>query len=624
MAYDNYDFKDRKRDPRLGHETEMTSMTVAALTLCPSIPSTGLRQSMHHPLVPFNVKWIYDAPGIAGDEHLFKISIFHIHQAIKCLHSKAVKQIYAITNHKKSHPQLRMPVFDVLPPHRTETFQFGACYENEGTISGSYKVHENLFQEQLEFKPPDDITAEGAKEPKEYVERLFLIHGDQLTSHMLRILKSEQARAGRPYDRRQWYIGVPAWFHIMMNYLWTIVRTHWAPDEPTDHAHHCIRADMTRWGRTGVSRENPKYHVLQLLIAQSYTARVNALFYKAVQKRGYFKDHSVDNLDRMSAFDEVIQGFSPDEYQELLEDVLQAAFTKDAWDGVGHKDKEFIIQCRFLQEIELFLTIHHAVKFADIGLLRRTVEPLIVMFTGAGQTNYGYEMMYLRWLLSDACDPVLQRSILASSLVNWSGKPGNWKPFDLSIEHLNCKLKHEINTLRNSTHDTDATFDTTCLTNAYTTALKEAVESNFGEIISGNHTTKKAQDDMFITARQFFADGLVALKSNTEVERMAAVYESRDIMKDGMAQMWSKSKFYDDAYIEKKGFNQGSYARQTIQEDGTVLPARAEEGASLAQGEISKEDAQDFASFFDESTDRITQPTADIGVDRTNVSNERD
>ena len=52
--------------------------------------------------------------------------------------------------------------------------------------------------------------------------------------------------------------------------------------------------------------------------------------------------------------------------------------------------------CRMLQEVKLLLTVRHAVKHADIGMLRRLVDPLIVFFFGASQHNYGREMLFYR------------------------------------------------------------------------------------------------------------------------------------------------------------------------------------------------------------------------------------
>jgi hypothetical protein len=53
---------------------------------------------------------------------------------------------------------------------------------------------------------------------------------------------------------------------------------------------------------------------------------------------------------------------------------------------------------RMLQEVELFMTVRHAVKHGDIGLLRRVVDPLIIHFLGASQYNYAYEIRIARLL----------------------------------------------------------------------------------------------------------------------------------------------------------------------------------------------------------------------------------
>ncbi|KAH9216730.1 hypothetical protein DL95DRAFT_296562, partial [Leptodontidium sp. 2 PMI_412] len=52
--------------------------------------------------------------------------------------------------------------------------------------------------------------------------------------------------------------------------------------------------------------------------------------------------------------------------------------------------------------VELFLTIWHGIKYRDIGILRRSVDPLIINFLGARQTNYAYKMLFYWWLLKDS------------------------------------------------------------------------------------------------------------------------------------------------------------------------------------------------------------------------------
>lgn len=118
---------------------------------------------------------------------------------------------------------------------------------------------------------------------------------------------------------------------------------------------------------------------------------------------------------------------------------------------------------RLLQEVELFLTVRHAVKHGDIGLLRRVVDLLIVVFFGASQSNYGQEMLYYRWHLSSDNTPELQRAILSSGLVNWSGRAGSFKPIDLAVKHLNCNCKLDLRNNKNSTHDIGVVFQRAAL-----------------------------------------------------------------------------------------------------------------------------------------------------------------
>lgn len=242
-----------------------------------------------------------------------------------------------------------------------------------------------------------------------------------------------------------------------MNLLNTIVRTHWSPIRSGEEAHHCLKADITTWNRSFSSRSNAKYHQIEPLVIQGFTARVAALFYAAMRRRGHIG--SLDGTDTIDTVTDIIRCLSPHQFNELVEDVRLAAFTLDAWRGATHQDIEFRTMCRMLQEIELFLTVRHAIKHADVGLLRRLVDPLIVVFFGAAQHNYGMEMLFYRWNLSPVNTPELQHAILASGLVNWHGRATTHKPIDLGLEHLNGACKIEMKCYKNSTHDTDVIFD---------------------------------------------------------------------------------------------------------------------------------------------------------------------
>ena len=143
------------------------------------------------------------------------------------------------------------------------------------------------------------------------------------------------------------------------------------------------------------------------------------MFYEVVDGDDYLggalkRRHTDRNLAH--TYGEELQRMSSESILRAINEVRSRILTYDAWVGKG-RDGKYTTMCRFLQEIELFLTLRHAIKHGDISMIRRMLEPLAIFFFGAEQHKYGYEMLHLRWLLTDdVSDPALQRSILASGL----------------------------------------------------------------------------------------------------------------------------------------------------------------------------------------------------------------
>ena len=130
---------------------------------------------------------------------------------------------------------------------------------------------------------------------------------------------------------------------------------------------------------------------------------------------------SRDKSSHFKELDLVIQGLTATKFCDIVEEFRLAAFTGDAWNG-SNVSIDYRTMCRFLQEVELFIIVRHAVKRGDIGMLRRIVDLLIVVFFGAAQHNYGREMLHYWWNLSSANTSELQQAILSSRLVNWLGR----------------------------------------------------------------------------------------------------------------------------------------------------------------------------------------------------------
>jgi hypothetical protein len=244
-------------------------------------------------------------------------------------------------------------------------------------------------------------------------------------------------------------------------------------------------------------------------------------------------ESSLANIESLA---KVVAELDADAFLQIVNEIWDMAFSYNAWEGktaegVAHHDTEFRTMCRMLQEIELFLCNRYAVKHADIGLMRRNVEPLAVSFFGAGQFKYGHEMLYYRWLLSPACAPELQKAILASGLVNMSARPDGHKATDLLQEHLNLEIATSLKNFKNSTHDIDAVFNRMCLTNTWIKTVRTKLEGEFGQSRKPNHTTASTAMDMFSLGRKLYLSKFAAPR---KTNRPSVMFDSRDIKTIGV------------------------------------------------------------------------------------------
>lgn len=496
IVYDNFNFKDTVSEQALGSSRPvMRNLTSALLIICPKIPTSGLQQSMLNTSQPLRLHDILTAPGLRRDSVSRKISLYHIATAIRKIHPEAVDAIF------KDEPDLfpQMPQLELLAPRKTALQQLGAIFEDEGTIEGTYGVHTDIWIRKLGFKEDDQSHHFG--------QRLWLAWGDQKTAQHIRSVKTEQCLASQAFDRRDWLLGPCAFFHVLQSFLFLIVRTHWE-SLPGAHSRCTLLHDIGYWDRRGITRENAKYHLVEPLIMQGWTARVLAIWYDVLGSNRRFRGVKTTAKTQKSTFDMAAEQLTPTQFLDYIEEVRDRAFTYQAWTGSKHKDKEFLSMCRYLQQVEAFLTTRHAVRHGDIGLLRRLVDQLCVWFYGAEQVRYGYEMLHLRWLLSSqVATAELQRVVLASSVVNLHGRANSFKAVDLALEHVNCCYAIDMKMFKNSTHDLSKTFGQVALTSSYNAQLRAAVETAFGERTNSRHSSKSAVGDVFSLANYLWLEG---------------------------------------------------------------------------------------------------------------------
>jgi hypothetical protein len=532
VVYDNFNFLDRVRDQALGSSKNvMQNLTTSLLLRCEDYPDEGLTQSMHDPSHPLELMDILQ--GTKRDAISKQWSRFLIVDSICKVHNEEINTVFD----GRKHLLPTFPKIDLLKPRKTVAHNPGASFYNEGTIEGTYGVHRDIWLQKLGLKE-DDATGD-------FATRLWLVCGDQLSGSNSRAVQKAQSRASQAYDRRKWMLTVPGLFHVQMNLLHTIVRTHWKP-QGRQFSRATLLHDVNYWNRSGITQENAKFHLVEPLLRQGFAARVLALWYEALHNMGLIQGPHQGGMDRQQTVGQAITNLTPEQVLDAVDHVYNQAFTTEAWDGNDTHDKEFVSMTRYLQEVELFLVLRHAIRHGDIGIIRRLVDLLIVTFFGAEQHKYGHEMLHLRWLLSDSVStPELQRAILSAMLVNINGKPDGFRGTDWVLEVVNGAMSRDMAAFKNSTHDVNKTFVRVALCSAYMEKVRAAIEVPFGQHQNGKHSYKSTVADIFSLANHLWREGCARPESTSVSQR----FESLDITWAGSRVLAERLKVFNARFV---------------------------------------------------------------------------
>lgn len=143
IVYDNFNFLNRVRELAGGKQAEMINLTTACLVGCPELEGPLLRKSLNLKQ-PFTrtmvLKYLLPRPGSldVASKYLLKFSI--------------MKLIFSGDKSKlPKFPSVKRVTYQNSP-----YLQLGAIFEDEGTISGVYKLHEELWKKRLEFSEYED------------------------------------------------------------------------------------------------------------------------------------------------------------------------------------------------------------------------------------------------------------------------------------------------------------------------------------------------------------------------------------------------------------------------------------------------------------------------------------
>jgi hypothetical protein len=218
----------------------------------------------------------------------------------------------------------------------------------------------------------------------------------------------------------------------------------------------------------------------------------------------------LSTIEFQSVIDAVFEGLFAREVRAKYANICHDAADNES---IPQLDMEFVNHVRFIQVVEPYVVLKHAIKHGDIGLLRKAIVQCCVVFHGTSTKNYARELLHLhRLTATKAADPVLQRAILGCGLVNLRGKADSFFEADRLVELLNLQLKELMWARGNSTFDVEQLFKWGLSISNYYLPLRGAFELSFGEWTNSQHTPRSASSDIHSLAQLLSQDSILRRK----------------------------------------------------------------------------------------------------------------
>ena len=516
FAWDNFDWQERVRHQSVGHTHRMHSVTTARVIVARDISKEGLSQKDFTHDGKFEVDDFTEAPGIIEDDLAIDISRHLIAKSIYALFPNSTKEFWETEDPRTHITTLNypMPTINLLDTHKTESYQLGPILENEGTIQGTAAAKNNIYQKQMGW----------GKEEEKIKGCLFLGTGDAKSVRNMKSLQAERAHETREVDRHQNMLPIPALFHLQMNFAYAIHKAHDGLKTNNPDAIKTSKSTLL-WHRSiagikGAHGDKPEYFTLRDLLVKSFRSRIIAAVLE-IENIPYHTQQISDALQGR------LRKMSKEEFARLVEAVRTKFFTLEAQQST---EQEFRNHALFLGQMETFLTLNHAIKNGDIGLIERCVNRCIVYFHGATNWQYAAEWSYFKWLVNtSATSPILKKAIWSNMLVNLEGKRSTFYAVDLLIEHGNGALKEVLFKNRTSTFDLIDLFRREAILAGFHGSLRVTFENAFKIYITGRHPDKIYETEIFMIASELARDSIRKVESQVS-------YLAPDLLEDG----WKK------------------------------------------------------------------------------------
>ncbi|KAE8257534.1 hypothetical protein A4X13_0g2293 [Tilletia indica] len=452
LLFDNVDIYLRVRAQRIGAASQLINLTTRTLLRLPeSFHSDSITKEK---LSPLSGKRKLALEEVYGDGSFFAESA-RLLIAQELLES--YQQSDAGTRGRQQTVQLIIRVVrrlqdvhrkDEIEAKRWDFAPLPLLEENEGSIEGTMAVIENsalTLGILKDTSADDEIPGLGTESETGNTDSssldlplleqtdilgadgVLLATGDLKSHRNIEAGQNARKRHERDADRMDYVRSIPAPWHLLLNWVWTIFKVHFSQSKVGFSASLERQRDALRRGKTALREEQPSFTEAWALIRHVFSAWTRIVLSAELRKKR--KDLATWTPTSEAAV------------MEVVDDVWNAAFHEGSIRRALLVGDEVGANARLLlRDVAFGLEWSQAVRVGDIGRMAEARKFLVVGFAGAGRHQYAEACLDDIWA-HKILPKETWRTLEAARLVNRFGSRWGFIGADLYQEHLNKEVQ---------------------------------------------------------------------------------------------------------------------------------------------------------------------------------------
>ncbi|KAE8219205.1 hypothetical protein CF319_g7060 [Tilletia indica] len=255
----------------------------------------------------------------------------------------------------------------------------------------------------------------------------MIVAGDLKTHRNVQAGLKARSEQERVDDRLDFYHSVPAPWHLLLNWVWTIFKTYFSIEKVGYVCSLERLRDALRRGKSALKEDEPSFNEAWALIKHIFAGWTRSLFGSELSK-------TRKSIATWTPKDVV-------EIRTLVESVWAKAVTQTAIRAAQERKDEIGANARcFMRDAILALEWDDACRRGDVGRMRAAQGVLAVCFAGAGRHQYSQSCLDEVWA-HKVLEHETWRTLAAARVLNRFGARNGFEGVDLYQEHLNRELQ---------------------------------------------------------------------------------------------------------------------------------------------------------------------------------------